>query len=240
MLHKTQGVVLSVSSYSDVYSIVQIFTRDFGRVAYLLPKKGGKRSKTKSSLFFPLSLLALEVEHLPLREIQRLKDAERVVPLYDMCTNVTKTSVVFFLAEFLSKVLRETHENELIFDFLRNSIETFEELDRGLANFHLAFLLGLTRFLGIYPNLDNYRKNTFFDLLNSEFVSIRPPHNHFLPPAQSAYLKIFSRMNYANMHLYKLSRSDRNTIVENLLVYYRLHVYDFPSLKSLEVLRELF
>lgn len=240
MLHKTQGIVLSVSSYSDVYSIVHVFTRDFGRVAYLLPKKGGRKSKTKTSLFFPLSVLTIDVEHLPLREIQRLKDAERLLPLHDVCTNVTKTSMVFFLSEFLSKVLRETHENTLVYEYLKNSVETLEELDKGLANFHLALMFGLTRFLGIYPNLDNYHKNTYFDLMNGEFVGVRPTHNHYLQPAQSAYLKLLSRMSYTNMHLYKLSRNDRNVIVENLLAYYRLHVYDFPAMKSLEVLRELF
>lgn len=240
MLHKTQGIVLSLSSYSDLYSIAQVFTRDFGRSAYLLPKKGGKKSKTKASLFFPLSLLTMEVEHLPLREIQRLKDVERLIPLYDITTNVTKTSMIFFLSEFLSKILRETQENELVFQYLKNSVETLEELDKGIANFHLSLMFGLTRFLGIYPNLDNYGKNKYFDLVNSEFTTFRPAHKYFLLPDESAYLKLLSRMNYNNMHLYKLSRNERNNILEKLLVYYRLHVYDFPTIKSLDVLRELF
>jgi DNA repair protein RecO (recombination protein O) len=46
-------------------------------------------------------------------------------------------------------------------------------------------------------------------------------------------------MHYGNMHLFRLSRQQRNVIVEYLLEYYRLHIYDFPPLKSLEVLREL-
>lgn len=239
MLHKTQGIVLGVAKYSDKFSIVQVFTRDFGRVAYLLPKAQGRKSKIKQSLFFPLSVLDMQVEHLPLREIQRLKDVERQIPLYDVCTHITKTSVVFFLAEFLAKVLRETHDNELVYDYLRNSVETLEALNRGVANFHLALLFGLTRFLGIYPNLDNYRRNAYFDLINSEFSPFRPVHNQYLTPAQSDFLRLLSRINYGNMHLYKLSRSDRNAILEQLITYYRLHVCDFPPLKSLDVLREM-
>ncbi|HBG57346.1 MAG TPA: DNA repair protein RecO, partial [Porphyromonadaceae bacterium] len=64
----------------------------------------GKKSKLKTSLFFPLSVLDLEVEPLPLRELHRLKEAERQFPLYDLCTNMTKISVAFFLSEFLSRV----------------------------------------------------------------------------------------------------------------------------------------
>jgi len=46
-------------------------------------------------------------------------------------------------------------------------------------------------------------------------------------------------MNSGNLPLFRLSRKKRNTIVEYLLEYYRLHIYDFPPLKSLDVLREL-
>lgn len=240
MQHKTQGIVLNVGKYSDTYAIVHAYTRDFGRVAYLLPKNRGKKSGIKGSLFFPLSVLSLDVEHLPLREIQRPKEAERLFPLYDLCTNVNKVSMAFFLSEFLSKVLRESDKNELLFDFLKHSVETLEETTGGLANFHLALMLGLTHYLGILPNLDNYKTDSYFDLMNGEFVQNTPLHNHYLNKAQSAYLTTFRRIHYGNMHLFRMSRNNRNAIVDILLDYYRLHVYDFPPLKSLDVLRELF
>lgn len=239
MLFKTEGIVLGTTSYSDTYSIAHIFTRDFGRVSYLLPR-GGKRSKVKGSFFFPFSVLAMDVEHLPLREVQRVKDVELQFPLHDLCTNLTKVSLAFFLSEFLSRILRETNDNELLFDYLKNSVETLERTGRGLANFHLAFMFGLTRFMGIYPNVHDHITGAYFDLLNGEFVAGKPLHPHYLNRQQSAGLTYFQRIHYGNMHLFRLSRNDRNRIVDNLLVYYRLHVYDFPSLKSLDVLRELF
>lgn len=239
MLHKTQGIVLGTSQYNDNYSITHLFTRDFGRVSYLLPKTRGSRSKIRTSLFFPLSVLNMEVEHMPLREIQRLKDAERQFPLYEINTHMTKISLAFFLSEFLSRVLRESDHNDLIFDYLKNSVETLEAAGRGLANFHLCCMLGLTRYLGIYPNVDFVGRNSYFDLLNGVFVMKMPLHTHFLSREHSRYLAYLHRMNYGNMHLFRLSRNNRNTIVEYLLEYYRLHIYDFPPLKSLDVLREL-
>lgn len=239
MLHKTEAIVLSTTAYSDRYSIARLFTRDFGRVSYLLPLSGGKKSRIKTSLFFPLSVLNLEVEHLPLREIQRLKEAERQFPLYELCTDMSKVSLAFFLAEFLSFVLRESDHNEPVFDYLRNSIEFLENAHRGVSNFHLALMMGLTRFLGIYPNVDCCGGAAFFDLQGGEFVVSEPSHPYYLAGKESAYLRNLSRMNYANMHLFKLSRKNRNEIIERLLDYYRLHVCDFPSLKSLDVLREM-
>lgn len=240
MYHKTQAIVLSNAKYNDKYSIAHVFTRDFGRVSYLLPKTHGKRSKINPALFSPLSILNLEVEHLPLREIQRLKEAERHVLLYDIGSDITKVSLTFFLSEFLSKVLRETDNNQVLFDYLKHAVEVLEETKTGLANFHLTFILGLTRFLGIYPNLESYTKGCCFDMLNGEFTYRVPVHDYYLRDRESAYLNELSRINFSNMHLFKMSRSDRNLIIERLLTYYRLHLYDFPSIKSLDVLRELF
>lgn len=239
MHHKTEGIVLATSRYNDVYSITHVFTRDFGRVSYLLAKSG-KKSNVKTSLFFPLSTLNLEVEHLPLREIQRIKDAERQTPLHEICTDMTKVSVAFFLSEFLMRVLRETHDHEILFHYLKNSVETLEQTHRGIANFHLAFMLGLTRYMGIYPNVESHKTGSYFDLMQGEFVPVQPLHPHYLTKYESVVLLKLQRMNYGNMRVFKLSRSDRNEMIERLLTYYRLHVYDFPPLKSLDVLRELF
>jgi DNA repair protein RecO (recombination protein O) len=119
-------------------------------------------------------------------------------------------------------------------------VHILEKAHRGLGNFHLAFMFGLTRFLGIFPNLDNYRSGAYFDLLNGIFVQQIPSHPHYLNQAQSTYLRVFCRINYSNMHLFRMSRAERNVLIDYLLAYYRLHMYNFPPLKSLEVLRELF
>lgn len=239
MLTKTEGIVLGTFSYSDTYSIVRVYTRDFGTVAYLLPKQRSRRSKVRPSLFFPLSLLRLEVEHLPLRDIQRMKEVERLIPLYSLCTDMIKASIAFFLAEFLLSVLRESDRNEATYAYIRHSIELLEATERGVANFHLAFMMGLTKYLGIQPNVEGSEGPTFFDLLSGEFVQQSPLHPHYLKPREGRYLRQLERMTYRNMHLFRLSRANRNLIVDYLLKYYRLHLYDFPRLKSLEVLRAL-
>lgn len=240
MFHKTQGVVLSATKYNDRFSIAQVFTSDFGRMAYLLPISKNKKRKINSALFFPLSVLDLEVEHFPLRQIHRLKDVQRQFPLYSINVNAVKLSITFFLSEFLTKVLQETNENNLIFSFIKNSILTLEQKEKGLANFHLSFMFLLAQFMGITPNLDNYTESSFFDLLNGEFTLGRPLHNHFLNQEQSGFLNIFKKINYNNMHLFGLSQSDRNILINYMLDYYRMHVYDFSEIKSLEVLRELY
>lgn len=240
MYHKTQAVVLSVNKYSDKYSIAHLFTREFGRVSYILPRTSGKKAKVNPLLFSPLAILNIEAEHKPKREIQRLKETQRAVLMYDLGTNMTKISIAFFLSEFLTKVVRETDDSVLLFEYLKNSIQVLEESDNGLANFHLTFLFGLTRFLGINPNLEEYEDGCFFDMIYGEFTHSAPLHQQFLKGEECLFLHKLSRINYTNMHLFKLSKYNRNIIVDRMLAYYKVHVHDFPALKSLDILSELF
>lgn len=240
MRYRTQGVVLSTSKYNDRYSITHIFVREFGKTAYILPKSKGRKSRINNALFAPFSVLNLHVEHLPLRQIQRLKDAERTSPMYSVHTDATKISIVFFLSELLSKVLSDVGENDLIFDYLKDSIGVLEHTEKGVANFHLTFLFRLMPFLGIQPDLKNDKRYRFFDLEQGEFTAIKPLYPHHLKNEEVDFLAQFKRINYRNMMLFRLSRSRRRHILDTLVRYYRLHLYDFPSLKSLDTLYELF
>ena len=48
------------------------------------------------------------------------------------------------------------------------------------------------------------------------------------------------RLEYKTMHLYTMSRMERNRCVEVILEYYKLHLPGFPEMKSFAVLQELF
>ncbi|MDR0799014.1 MAG: recombination protein O N-terminal domain-containing protein, partial [Dysgonamonadaceae bacterium] len=80
MLHKTRGIVLHRLNYNDTYSIVSVFTEEFGAMSYLAGKAKGKKTRVPQSLFHPLAVLDMEVEHLNLREIQRLKEVKVHLP----------------------------------------------------------------------------------------------------------------------------------------------------------------
>ena len=75
MLHKTLGIVLRSTDYSDSSIIAKIYTEQFGIQSYLI--KGAKRKKAsvKSNLFQPLSLLELIVYKKEKKQLQTLKEA---------------------------------------------------------------------------------------------------------------------------------------------------------------------
>ena len=99
----------------------------------------------------------------------------------------------------------------------------------------------LSRFLGLYPNLEDYHTGDYFDLLNACFTSTRPLlHSSYINPEEAGRLRQLMRMNYETMHLFGMSRAERTRCLTIMNDYYRLHLPDFPVLKSLDVLKELF
>ena len=81
---------------------------------------------------------------------------------------------------------------------------------------------------------------SYFDMLNGVFVDRIPLHRHYLNPQESLVLSRLFKMDFENMSLYTFSRQERVFILRRILDYYRLHLPDFPEIKSLPVLQSLF
>lgn len=240
MLSKTRGIVLHSIPYNDTYSIVYMYTEAFGRASYLVARRRGKKSPVSKALFMPLSVLDMEVEHLNKRELHRVKEAKLCFPLAEVFSNPVKNVLALFLAEVLFRVVKETEPDERLFDYLYRSICLLEEVEQGVANYHLVFLLGLLHYMGIFPNVEAHRAGYYFDMLNGEFIDHIPMHRHYLSREESAFFARLLRISYENMSLYGFSRQERVDIIERILEYYRLHLPEFAEIKSLAVMQSLF
>ena len=173
--------------------------------------------------------------------LYRVKEAKSFYPFTSIPYDPYKSSMALFLAEFLYRAIREEAENRPLFAYLQHSVIWLDECREGFANFHLVFLMRLSRFLGLYPNLEDYHTGDYFDLLNACFTSTRPQlHSSYINPEEAGRLRQLMRMNYETMHLFGMSRAERTRCLTIMNDYYRLHLPDFPALKSLDVLKELF
>lgn len=240
MLHKTRGVVLYAMPYNDKYSIVYMYTELFGRVSYMIARSRGKRSLVSPSLFMPLSVLEMEVDHKNNRDIHRIREAKACFPVTELSCNPVKNVIALFLAEVLFRVVKETEPDSPLFDYLYRSIHLLESTDKGVANFHIVFLLGLLHYLGIFPNAESYCAGSYFDMLNAGFIDEVPMHKHFLDREESQTFSSLLRISFENMHAYTFSRAERVNIVHRIIEYYRLHLPEFPEIRSIAVMQSLF
>ncbi len=100
---KTEGIVFHSLKYSDNSAIVTIFTRRFGRVAYMIYGRGKRKSSWKPAFFQPLSIVELEVSHDMRKNIQQMKDVRVLVPYQSLTIDPLKRSIAMFIAEVLLK-----------------------------------------------------------------------------------------------------------------------------------------
>ncbi len=243
MLSKTEAIVLHSFKYGERRVIVDMFTRQYGRLSFIVPLPRSVRSTMKKQYFQPLTLLNLECDVRPQVQLQKLRDASLLAPLSSIHNEPSKLAISLFIAEFLYHALKSEQQNLPLFDYVRSSIQWLDGRPDHLANFHLVFLMRMSRFLGFYPNLEIRSEDEpllYFDLRGACFCEAPPVHRDFLMPQEAARIRTLMRMDYPTMHLFRLSRSERNRILELLLTYYRLHLPAFPELRSLSVLRELF
>lgn len=240
MQEKTSGIVLYVTPYTDSMSIVHLYTEKYGRMGYLLPTGDARRNKRMRSLFSPFAILELDVEHKPLRELQRIREFRPQALLHQLHSHPVKRAITLFLSEILAKTITEPEPNRPLYEFLVHSIQILDLLEEGTANFHLCFLIQLSGYLGFYPNTENQYPGSWFDLLNGTFCPTRPAHPYALPPEEARYFLLLMRMNYANLHRFSMNRADRTRILDRFILYFRLHLDGFRELKSLDVLKSLF
>lgn len=236
---KTTGIVLHSLKYSDSATIVTIYTQQFGRVSYMVYGVNKKKAVCRSALLQALSIVELDVAHSPGKEIQRIKEVRTAIPFTEIPFDPVKNSIALFLSEVLFRTLRQAEPDEELFSFLENSIQLLDCCEHGIANFHLIFLVKLTRYLGCAPNSEK-ETNGYFDLINGVFLQQKPLHVHYLLPEISKDLSILLGVDYQNMNSLVFSRKRRYELLESLVEYYRLHIPDFNGLNSLEVLQSLF
>lgn len=224
--------------YSESKMIVDMFTRQHGRVAFLVTLPKTLKGKLKKQYFQPFTLLRLECDIRPQAQLQKLRDVSVLTPLPSLLCDPSKLSICLFLAEFLYHALKSEQQNEPLFDYLRSAVEWLDGRQQEYANFHLVFLMHLTRFLGFYPNLAG-PEHPYFDLRAASFCNTPPPHRDFLMPQEAGMVQLLMRMDLPTMHLFRLNHSQRNRCLEVALQFYRLHLPAFPELRSLQVLQEL-
>ncbi|MDO4985044.1 MAG: DNA repair protein RecO [Prevotella sp.] len=240
MLTKTQAIVLHAIKYGETRLIVDMFTKVFGRQAFIVSIPKTPKGKVKKQFFQPLTILEIETDIRPRQQLQKLHDVRLAAPFASIPFEPDKLAISLFVAEFLYYALRSEQRNELLYEYLENSIVWLDGQQSSFANFHLVFLLRLTRFLGFYPNLDDYKDGDYFDLRESVFMPMPPVHRDFLHPDEAQKVQLMMRMDFPTMHLFRMSHQERNRLLEVSLKYYRLHLPDFPEMKSIEVLQALY
>lgn len=237
MLYKTRGIVLKLTNYRDSSVIAQLFTEQFGLQSYVIHGAKKPKAKIRINMLQPMQLLDLVVSNHSRGGLQRISDLQLAPPFTTIPYEIGKSSVVLFLNEILYKILRHQTEDEPIFQFLFNAISWLDSVEKLPANFHLYFLIRLSRYLGFYP-AEKQGGASYFDLKNGVFVRsasqpyiLHPPHADWLADLMSLSLEELSQ--------FRIPAADRSFLLEKILDFYRFHMDYLGEIKSHKILEEV-
>jgi DNA repair protein RecO (recombination protein O) len=221
MLYKTRGIVFRFTKYGDTSIIVNIFTELFGLQSFIVNGVRSASSKSnKIALYQPLTLLDLVIYHRENANINRIKELKCVHPYHTIPIDVRKSTIAMFISEVVNKSVKEETHAGVIFDFIFNSLVALDMVEEGVENFHLLFLLQLSRYLG-------FGAHKAMEVVGGRGASMET----------EMVIDSLLASNFTNMP--RLTLLQRSTTLDLLVKFYADHIDSFGDMKSVAVLSEV-
>ena len=219
MITKTRGIVLNYIKYGDTSIICKIYTEQFGLQSYII--NGIRKSKSKNiGLYQPLNILDLVVYHKKTSGLQRIKESKLDYAYKTLHLDMKKISVCFFLSEFLTKISQNDDNQKDNFDFMKDSLIVFDRLEINYSNFHIQFLIKLSKYLGI-------------DIGNSKHLTGENVNND---------INLFIDACINNSYEVKIKSNNilRNNVINLIIEHYSRNLDININLNSTNILKEIF
>lgn len=239
MLQKSRGIVLSFVKYSETSIIAKIYTEEFGLHSYVAKGVRSKKSKTKIALFEPLSQVEIIAHQKENKSIHNLSEIRPSYAYQSIPFDIKKRTIMFFIDELLIKTIKEESPDKSLFNWLTHSLTWFDLNEENSHNFHLIFMMQLTRILGFYPKKEVAPNYSFFNLESGLFTTSTPNNPNYLSGDTAALFNILHESSFEEATKIKLNSSQRRKILESLIIYYKLHFPGFREIKSVEILKTI-
>ena len=171
--------------------------------------------------------------------MHRFKEVRAGFALREVPFDVRKSTMALFMAEVLYRLVRECEPNVTLFDFVWSSVGALDAIERGVANFHLWFLVHLCRLLGFQPG-NAYTPGAWFDIREGEYVPARPPHTLFMTRECARLLDELLHSDVRRLEQIALSHTERTEFLNAMLVYLGYHLDAVSAVQSVRILKEVF
>jgi DNA repair protein RecO (recombination protein O) len=248
VLSKSQVIVLHTIKYGDNGIVLQCYSNTCGRQAVFL--RVSARNKVVLSNLHRLGILDI-VTWSNGSSMPTVKEMEPVVRLDSIRTNIYKNTIAIFLSELLVKCIKESEANLQLYQFLVSSISVLEHMEGMIANFHIHFLVHLSKMLGFMP-VDNFSAaNPLFDIHSARFVGVSYANSagsansagrnaDCFPAVESELLHTVLNTPAIECSGIRCSGEVRLAFAKQMIKYLSVHLGINFDMKSLDVLHEVF
>ena len=236
MLKKSRGIIVHHTRFGENSMVVNIYTEEWGMRAFILQKSNKKENK--SALVQGLSLVELVAYFKDQRDVQRISELRAQPVLHSIHADMQKSTITLFITELLYRSLKEESSNPELFSFLHHSILILDHLNESVAQYHLYFMIQLSKYLGFYPNGIYSNETPYFNLLDGNYTGSSSTE-YSIPSHLAKYLYQLSGSSYENFYKIAADTELRWQMLETLVKYYELHHTRGKSIQSHYVLKEV-
>jgi DNA repair protein RecO (recombination protein O) len=219
--------------------IVSCYLEDIGYKTFIVKGVyGSKKSKFSKAHFFPLNIINLNYSYTEGKNLGFIKEVKTEKLYNSLHLDIQKSSVIIFLSEILNSIfIEETLVNKDLFDFLLNTLSWYDQV-KSCNNFHIKFLIELSRFIGFYPNINN-ENDSFFNL-ESGSTSATQSMGTNISGNDLTLFKEFLGTEFEDLNSMNTKNQSRTQILNYIIDYYSLHLQMFKTPKSTNVFAEIF
>ena len=118
-----------------------------------------------------------------------------------------------------------------------NSIIWYDNV-RECNNYHIKFLIELSKYIGFHPNIIN--ENDLYFCLESGSTTNTKPLGGNICGEDLKLFKSLLGMKFEDLNKMSINRESRTRILNKIIDYYSLHLQMFKTPKSINVFAEVF
>jgi DNA repair protein RecO (recombination protein O) len=238
MQFSTRAIVISKTNYGDNDAVVKFYSSNFGVLNIFVKGLRSKKNK-KLALLSPLNLVDIVGTRKENDKLAWLKEISLSHAYQSLGIDFTKTSIAFFLGEFLSRILQEEHPDQAFYNYLETALKVLDSIENP-ANFHLLFLCKMSFFLGVEPHLDTFNKGDCFNLSEGCFETKNMfAAHHYADTEISEKLHQLFQLPFEKIESFGLNRIQRKMLLNLLIDYYTVRFGSLSKLNSVSVLSEI-
>lgn len=213
-----------------------MYTEQKGHQTFIIHSVRKAKATTPSSYLQLMSLVDMVAYHQDHQKIHHVKEIRLDHVFSSIPFDMRKSAVITCLAEICSRCITTADPQPNLFAFLHDELIQYDDPNTYDKDFMIRFLVGLSHYLGFGLDLSNPPSSSgYFDLLDGHFMSIKPSHDYLMSADDFIVLQDIMMQDTDS----STSIEVRRRLVDQLILYYQLHVESLKQVHSIKILREL-
>jgi len=221
MRQSIEGVYLNHFPYSETSVILKVFTKRYGLQSFIV--KGIKKKKGGAAVLQPFHLLEIACSFNPNKNLNYAGVIKLQQPPISITMDIRKSMVAIFLTEILYKCIKEEEPNPELYDYISTAISIYDQSEFN-ANFHLVFLMELSRYFGFQPSLPIKTSQKYFSLKEGIFEHPAEIFDYHLSLELSTSFIQLIGTKFDAMHELNYSNSSRKELLDIVIKFYEMQL----------------